>query len=1134
MNALEQLQAYLGRLERRIRGLVFWRGAALVAIASLIATVLLVLLTNRLAFSPASVIAARILLGLSVALAVAFGLVVPVLTITRIHAARAAERRRPEIEQRLLTVAERSARDPENPFLELLAADTVQRLEGSDAGGVVSGRKLAAFAALAAATAGVLVWLVTAGPGYWGHGAALLWARPPRAEAQPYYEILVHPGNRTLRRGASQLITAQLRSFQVQQARLLAKYRSAAKWEAAAMQPEASGPGWQFLLAGLPETVDYYVEAGNLRSKTSTLEVVDLPGVKRIRVTYRYPRWTGLPDAVEDPGGDLRAVEGTEAEVAIETDKPLANGRLVLDDGAGIALQSGPGNWRSARLVIQKDGRYHIAAAEREETVRLSEDYFIEAEKDSPPTVRLARPGRDARVSPIEEVTVEVAADDDFGLQDLTLHYAVNGGPEKTVPVLPRKGLREGDGSTLLYLEDYKLVPGDIVSLYATARDARSSSNTDIFFLEAQPFEREYSQSQQMGGGEGAGGSQSQQQISQRQKEIIAATWNQMRSRDRASAAENAKFLSDMQTKLRDQARSLATRMTRRELAGANQEFQSFSENMQKAAEAMGPAAEKLKGMQWRDALPPEQKALQHLLRAEALFRQIQIAFGNRQGGRGGAGGGGMGRDLENLFDLELDTEKNQYETGQRAASGEQRAREIEEALQRLEQLARRQQELAQQARQNRPSFEQRWQQELLRREAEQLQQRMEQLTRGGSSQQAAQRGASASERLRSPQERLRAMSGGGQGTPDERLRQALERLEQATRDMRSAGRPQSSEAESRRAAERLQEARDLLRGMRSQQAAERMEDMTKRAEELARRQQEFANRLARTFPPPPPDARPPAPNWQQAEELSREKLEMLEELQRLEREMQESSRELAGSQRSASARLREALGEMQKGELSLRMRYAAEMLRRGMGRFLPPREAPVTAGLTQLRDQLRDAQSALDRAPAAGRDLERALADVERLRRGLQGGARGGEQYRGGGGRRTEFSAMNRGDWQPQEPGGVIPRPGDPATAYREGLHDLSQLRQALRDYPEVAGDLQQLLREMEGLDPRRFPGNPQLLEQMRAQLLPRLENLELQLRRKLEEGSGGNVRSGASEPVPSGYADAVAEYFRRLSKGR
>jgi hypothetical protein len=43
-----------------------------------------------------------------------------------------------------------------------------------------------------------------------------------------------------------------------------------------------------------------------------------------------------------------------------------------------------------------------------------------------------------------------------------------------------------------------------------------------------------------------------------------------------------------------------------------------------------------------------------------------------------------MGRDLENLFDLELDTEKNQYEARQQPASPDQRAREIDEALQRL------------------------------------------------------------------------------------------------------------------------------------------------------------------------------------------------------------------------------------------------------------------------------------------------------------------------------------------------------------------------------------------------------------------------------------------------------------------
>ena len=58
--------------------------------------------------------------------------------------------------------------------------------------------------------------------------------------------------------------------------------------------------------------------------------------------------------------------------------------------------------------------------------------------------------------------------------------------------------------------------------------------------------------------------------------------------------------------------------------------------------------------------LTNEQKALQFLLRAEATFRQIQVAFG-AQGG--GGGGGGAARDLAALFDLELDTEMNQYET---------------------------------------------------------------------------------------------------------------------------------------------------------------------------------------------------------------------------------------------------------------------------------------------------------------------------------------------------------------------------------------------------------------------------------------------------------------------------------------
>ena len=81
------------------------------------------------------------------------------------------------------------------------------------------------------------------------------------------------------------------------------------------------------------------------------------------------------------------------------------------------------------------------------------------------------------------------------------------------------------------------------------------------------------------------------------------------------------------------------------------------------ASKAMTPAAHSLQQQKWKDAIPNEQKALQYLLRAEATFRQIQVAFGGRGGG--GGGGGAPARDLAALFDLELDTEKNQYETRQ-------------------------------------------------------------------------------------------------------------------------------------------------------------------------------------------------------------------------------------------------------------------------------------------------------------------------------------------------------------------------------------------------------------------------------------------------------------------------------------
>ncbi len=506
MNPLTGITAYLAALEKKLRLLAWTRGAAIFGGAALIATVLLVMIIRHYSFSDPSVFGARVVLFLVIAAAISAGLVWPLLRLNRSRAARRAEQQFPQFQERLLTFTERSKTQADDPFLPLLAADALKVANTADTEAMAPKSWIVSFASAGAAAVAILLWLGLAGPGYLGYGTSLLWGGYTHDERKPIYNIAVTPGNGTIRRRSDLRVTAKLSGFESPRVSMMARYASSSKWEEAPMQPRSEAAGYEFFFVGVPEPVEYYIEAGGVKSSTYKINVSDLPGVKHVKVKYRYPSWSGLPSTTDDPGGDLRAVEGTVAEVEITTDKPLSNGSLIVDDNNKIALKSTGPNTLMAEVPINKDGMYHVAAMDAGELVRLSDDYFIEARKDNPPTVTINRPGKDAKASPIEEVTITATGKDDFGVMALDLHYSVNAGPEKVISLLKQKGVKTAEGSTVVSLEDFKLVPGDLVSFYATAKDARTTSRTDIYFIQAEPFERNYSQSQQGGGGGGGRG----------------------------------------------------------------------------------------------------------------------------------------------------------------------------------------------------------------------------------------------------------------------------------------------------------------------------------------------------------------------------------------------------------------------------------------------------------------------------------------------------------------------------------------------------------------------------------------------------------------------------------------------------
>jgi hypothetical protein len=281
----------------------------------------------------------------------------------------------------------------------------------------------------------------------------------------------------------------------------------------------------------------------------------------------------------------------------------------------------------------------------------------------------------------------------------------------------------------------------------------------------------------------------------------------------------------------------------------------------------------------------------------------------------------------------------------------------------------------------------------------------------------------------------------------------------------------------------------------------------------------------------------------------------------------------------------------MQQSDLRARVQRGADWMRRGIDPNANGMEPEIAAGMQRLEKGLHDAQQAMGSAPQPGNDsqqgLETALNRVERLRNQLGGQSRDGQGRQQGQGQgqgqqggqgqngSQQFGRGNQGAWSPNggpgarlgggntggpygntnngggaygtvygnlDTGNNTPLGGPPVQpdnspvppqrAYEDTLRDLNQLRQAVREDPETSKQVQELIKEMERLDPSRFPGNPALVEQLHSQMLADVDKLELQLRRQLDDKDSGQVRSGDTKTVPQGYEEPVAEYYRRLSK--
>lgn len=531
----EQLLASLNTLRKQWRGRKLIEGV-LLTLAGLLAAAGLATLADNL-FHPGQFVRVLLFLGLLAGTAVlAFRYVVRFALEDRRDDFFAAlvEEKHPTLRNRLINALQlgRGNQDGHSPVLiEKIVGDAADATADMELGKAIDPRPLRKALIV---FAGVAVWVALYGlifPERFSNG--LRRVLMPLSDIPAYTRTRiadVRPGSTRVPEGDSFLIEAKAEGVVPASATLHRQLNG--RWQEIPMQPDPASPDtFRVELKAVTESFPYHVAAGDGTSKTYTIDVVQRPQVKAVRLTYADPDYTEQPPrSIDAADGQITAVAGTTVTLHVQSSKPLRWAKLVLKQGKGQNLLSPEEEGPVIRLARGDDeatwtGTFVMSAAgaklpggivhpivEGPDTYQIqlmdTEGYgnadplwrTIQVLRDQAPSVRITRPAKDKlSVRPTEKLAIEVQAHDDFGVGEVRLLYRLADDREpRPLATFPSAGPAQPEPAPNVFTWDLaglKLRGGELIQFWAVATDRNTvtgpgrgeSSKVTLFVQGTEP-----------------------------------------------------------------------------------------------------------------------------------------------------------------------------------------------------------------------------------------------------------------------------------------------------------------------------------------------------------------------------------------------------------------------------------------------------------------------------------------------------------------------------------------------------------------------------------------------------------------------------------------------------------------------